>query len=250
MNDYLLRDAAPLTEDEWEHLDEVAVATARQFLVGRRFLELAGPFGPGLETVPVGVGGDRKHIPVTVLKQDFTLFWRDIEANRRLEVPIEAGPAAQAAMACATEEDKMVLDGLAAAAKKNVALGDWADADVPLRDVVAATEALFADGFLGPYAVIVSPGLYVQTQRVNRGMGRMVGDLVKGVASGGVFRSALLKDGQGMVLSLGAYNFDLVVGQDLVTGYEGNEGLDHKFCVLETVALRVKRPGAICVFGA
>jgi len=46
--------------------------------------------------------------------------------------------------------------------------------------------------------------------------------------------------------ALQAYNFDLVIGQDLIVAYEGNEGLDHAFSVLETLALRVKRPGAIC----
>jgi len=46
--------------------------------------------------------------------------------------------------------------------------------------------------------------------------------------------------------ALQAYNFDLVIGQDLIVAYEGSEGLDHAFSVLETLALRVKRPGAIC----
>jgi uncharacterized linocin/CFP29 family protein len=53
-----------------------------------------------------------------------------------------------------------------------------------------------------------------------------------------------------MVLSLGAYNFDLAVGQDLITAYEGNEGLDHLFKVLETLVVRVKRPDAIVTFEA
>ena len=59
-------------------------------------------------------------------------------------------------------------------------------------------------------------------------------------------RSALLDGDKGLVLSLGAFNFDLVIGQDLITAYQGNEGLDHSFRVLETLALRVKRAGAIC----
>jgi len=36
------------------------------------------------------------------------------------------------------------------------------------------------------------------------------------------------------------------VAQDLITAYMGNEGLDHLFRVMETLVLRVKRPGAIC----
>ena len=37
------------------------------------------------------------------------------------------------------------------------------------------------------------------------------------------------------------------VAQDLLTAYLGNEDLDHKFRVLESLVLRIKRPAAICV---
>lgn len=246
MSDYLMRNAAPLLEKEWQAVDGLVVKIAREFLVGRRFLDLVGPFGAGTEMVPVGVGEARKHIPLTTIEQSFMLHWRDIEASRKLGVPVELGAAAKAAMACARMEDELVLGGLWDAAEKGVPVGDWAKAEGPLESVVAATETLFQDGFFGPYAVVMSPDLYTHTQRVSHGMGRMVGKLMADVAEGGMFRSQLLGEMQGIVLALGTYNFDLVVGQDMVTAYEGNEGLDHNFRVLETIALRVKRAGAIC----
>jgi uncharacterized linocin/CFP29 family protein len=246
MSDYLMRNDAPLTDAEWKQVDETVVGTAKQFLVGRRFLDLAGPFGPGLEIVPVGTGEDRSFVELTVLDASFMLYWKDVEASRRMGVPLETGAAARAAMACARMEDELVLNGLLDAADKSVSLADWAEPEAPLADVVKATEALFNDGFFGPYAVVLSPDLYTQTQRVSRGMGRMVSKLITDIASGGMLRSQLLDEGQGLVLSLGAYNFDLVVGQDLTTAYQGNEGLDHSFRVLESLALRVKRGGAIC----
>ena len=98
--------------------------------------------------------------------------------------------------------------------------------------------------------MVVSPQLFTKTQRVSRGYGRTVGRLVREVAEGGLFRSPLLGEDEGFVLSLGSYNFDLAVGQDLITAYEGNEGLDHLFKVLETIAVRVKRPDAIVTFEA
>jgi uncharacterized linocin/CFP29 family protein len=70
------------------------------------------------------------------------------------------------------------------------------------------------------------------------------------VASGGLFQSPVLEAGQGFVVSLGKHNLDLAIGQDLVTAYMGNEALDHLFRVMETIALRVKRPQAICTFEA
>mgnify|MGYP001828542470 CR=1 FL=1 len=53
MMDYLMRDDAPLTEAEWERLDELVVSTARRLLVGRRFIELAGPVGMGTQVMPL-----------------------------------------------------------------------------------------------------------------------------------------------------------------------------------------------------
>jgi uncharacterized linocin/CFP29 family protein len=246
MSEYLMRDDAPLKDSEWEQLDEVVVSTARQFLVGRRFLDLKGPFGAGLEVVPAGSGEERRHVPLQVFETSFMLKWREIEANRKMGMPLELGGAAQAAMACARMEDELVFGTLLDAAGEKVALGDWSQPEQPLADVVSATEKLFADGFFGPYALVLSPALYTQTQRVSRGMGRIVGKLIGDVTEGGIFRTPLLKESQGLVLSLGAYNFDLVVGQDLITAYQGNEGLDHSFRVLETIALRIKRAGAIC----
>ena len=46
---------------------------------------------------------------------------------------------------------------------------------------------------------------------------------------------------------LDSQNFDLAIAQDLITAYMGNEGLDHLFRVMESLVLRIKRPGAICV---
>jgi len=249
MGDYLMRGDAPLTEGEWAQVDGIVVDVARKLLVGRRVLDLAGPFGAGLEVIPVGTGAGRAQIPLTVIEEDFALNWREVEASRQMGVPLELGTAAKAAMACAKAEDLLILDGLAAAAGNSVAVGDWSEPGVPLSDVVKATEKLFAADCFGPYAVVLSPDLYAATQRVSRGMGRMVSKLMAGVAEGGLYRSALLGAGTGLVLALGAYNFDLVVGQDLITAYQGNEGLDHGFRVLETVALRVKRPAAICKLG-
>jgi uncharacterized linocin/CFP29 family protein len=249
VSDFFMRDDAPLSAEEWAQLDGTVVGAARQFLVGRRFIELAGPFGAGTEVIPVGTGAGRKYLQMETIQADFSLTWRDIEANRQLGVPVELGPAAQAAFACAQAEDKMVLDGLSKAAKTKFSLGNWGEPGVALSNIAQATEALVDKGMFGPFAVVLSPALYAQTERVSQHMGRTVGKLIKEVAEGGLYRSPLLKGDQGFVVSQGAFNLDLVVGQDLITAYMGNEELDHLFRVLETIVLRIKRPEAICKLG-
>ena len=214
--------------------------------MGRRFIELVGPLGAGTETVPVGTGANRKFLELELIEQDFTLSWRDVEASRKLGLPLELGPAAMASAACARKEDRMIFDGLLKAADKKVTLGDWSEAGSAFVSIVEATERLVSEDFYGPYAVVLSPALYSRTQRVAKEIGRLESKLIKDIAKGGLFQSPILDTGQGLVVSLGAYNFDLAVGQDLITAYMGNEGLDHLYCVMESLVLRVKRPGAIC----
>jgi uncharacterized linocin/CFP29 family protein len=246
MSDFLMRDAAPLSAEQWEALDKVVVKAARQYLVGRRFIELVGPMGAGTETVPVGTGESRRFLELEVIQHDFTLSWRDIEANQKLGLGMDWGPAAMAAAQCALDEDRTVLNGLIAAAGTQVSLAGWSEPDGPLQAVVQATNKMVAEGCFGPYAVVLNPALYAETQRVHPGMGQMVGRLIKEVAEGGIYRSPVLGPMQGVVLSLGDYNFDLVIGQDLITAYAGNDGMDHLYRVMESLVLRVKRPGAIC----
>lgn len=248
MSDYLMRDDAPLSAEEWKRLDKVVVETARQYLVGRRFIELVGPLGPGAEIVPVGVGEKRDFLRMHLIQQDFQLFWSDIEASRKTGMPLELGAAAMASAACAHQEDKMILEQMLQAARNKVELGDWDEPGNALNAIAQARKALVADNFYGPYAVVLSPDLYAKTQRMARGMGRLESKLIADVATGGLFQSPLLEPEQGLVVSLGAHNFDLPVAQDLAVGYMGNEGLDHAFRVLERLVLRIKRPGAICTF--
>jgi uncharacterized linocin/CFP29 family protein len=279
MSDYLMREDAPLSADEWAKLDEVVVKTAKTLLVGRRFIELTGPLGAGTLAVPLfgvctghGECGceegececgcaegececEAVHstgpelLKLWSLQQDFRLSWRAVEANRKLGLSLELGPAATAAAAVARDEDGRVMDGLLTAKGRNtVPLMDWNERGAALENVVAATQTLIGAGFYGPYALVLSPALYAKTQRVSQGMGRTVGKLIADVAEGGMFRSPILQPEEGFVLSLGAHNLDLVVGQDLVTAYMGNEGLDHSYRVMESLVLRIKRPGAICTF--
>jgi len=267
MSDYLLRDDAPFSAEEWAKLDELVVDVARKLLVGRRFIHLTGPLGVGVETVPVPtVGGEagesdviqmaeHRFLSLPLIYQNFRLPWRDIEASRRMGWPLELGPAATASATCARTEDELIFHGhpehgyeglLNADGRQTVTLDDWDEPGQAFANIVAATEALVADGFYEPFAVVLSPALYAKTQRVAKGIGRLESKLIKDVAEGGLFRSPVLAENQGLVVAQGARNFDLVVGQDLITAYLGPEDMDHHFRVLESLVLRIKRPGAIC----
>ena len=118
MPDYLQRGLAPLAPDEWAAIDQTVVRTAQSVLVGRRFISLVGPFGPGVEALPndvlSGSGGGmldllghqegetlaigrRSFLPLPLLYKDFWVHWRDLEASPQLGVPLDVGKSATAA---------------------------------------------------------------------------------------------------------------------------------------------------------
>ena len=49
--DLLMRDDAPLSEQEWQVVDDAVLKVARASLVGRRFIRLFGPLGAGVQAV-------------------------------------------------------------------------------------------------------------------------------------------------------------------------------------------------------
>lgn len=276
MADYLAREAAPLSEEQWAGLDRAVAEAAKSFLVGRRFLSLFGPLGPGLELVPLeeptgltdaAVGtaveeagaavtaGQRRYLRLPLLAKDFRLDWRVLEQERRLELPFDTARAALAAQAVARAEDELIFQGRAdlgltgiftAPGRLTAELGDWSAAGAGYASVVAALEKFLAAGVYGPYALVASPRLYAELNRVEKDTNLLTLDLVQRLATAGVFTSPVLAPNQAALIAVGAENLDLVVGFDLAVAYLETRNLSHYFRVLESVALRVKRPQAIC----
>ena len=287
MDDYLMRDEAPLTAEEWARLDELVVQVARKMLVGRRFLPLCGPLGAGVQTValdtyawskgcihyegtdpctheacaagcePISLTG-RRHLTLPLLHKDFSLSWRDIATARQTGIPLDLFPAGGAAAAVAVAEDELIfygsethnLPGLLTAAGQRVPLTDWSKPEAAFKNVAAAREALLKGGFYGPYALVLSTDLYTVVQRIMPNTGRLEVQFLGDLATAGVFQAPMLSSQTGLLLSVGPENMDLVVAQDLITAYMGPDHMNHLFRVLESLALRIKQPEAICLLKA
>jgi uncharacterized linocin/CFP29 family protein len=273
---YLNREEAPLEPGDWELIDSTIVNVARRILVGRRFLNLYGPLGAGVQDVDydtftgtgaaqVEVFGEtetsfvraekRVHENIPIIYKDFMLYWRDIETSRQIGAPIDVSAAAAAAAIVAQKEDDIIFngdktcnyEGLTNASGRNViGARDWAVAGNGYLDVVDARAQLLAKGFYGPYAVVLSPLWHASLHRVYANSGVLEINHVRELATAGVYQTPALKDGHGVILSVGFQNFDITVAQDLVTAYLGVERMNHPFRVFESLVLRLKRPGAIC----
>ena len=278
MPDYLQRDLAPLAPDEWAALDQTVVRTAQSVLVARRFINLVGPFGPGIEALPndfLGGGGRgvvdllgneegeslrierRRFLALPLLYKDFWVHWRDLEASRQLGVPLDVGKAAAAAAATAQAEDRLVFDGEPALdlpglrtieGRQSLPMSDWGSMGRAFGDVVEGVRVLTQAGFTGPYALAVSPRLYADLNRIFDDSGVLELEQVEKLARRGVYPTAVLPEPSALLVDSGAQNLDLAVGLDLSTAYLESSNMNHLFRVVESLVLRIRRPGAVCTF--
>jgi uncharacterized linocin/CFP29 family protein len=277
MYDFLERKTAPLRDEDWQQIDSLVVEVARRQLVGRRVIPVFGPLGAGTQDVDYDVftGTDaavvstlgestdpvrakrRIHEHLPLIYKDLMLYWRDLQSNRMVGSPIDLGAAAAAASFCAQKEDDVIFNGVSdlgypgltnVEGRQIIPASDWGQAGMAFNDVVTATRQLMNEGFYGPYAVVVNPHAYSRMQRVYANSGVLELNHVREIATGGVFQTPMLRDKLGVVLSMGIQNFDIAIGQDLITAYLGPERMNHLFRVFESFVLRIKRPGAIASF--
>lgn len=259
MADYLAREQAPLKEEQWEKIDSVVIESAKKRLIGRKIINITGPLGAGAIFIPKPMMGSitaneieiekSEILNIDMIRKDFKLKWRDIEMAEQYNMPLEMGPVAAAAAICAQQEDEMIFNALINAKGVNsLEAQAWTASGNAFQNVVSAIEKLSSEGFYGPYAMAVSPALYAMMHRVYQGSGVLEISMVKELVTDGVFQSHVLKSSEAILLATGRENFDLVIGQDLITAYLGPEGMDHTFMVFETAVLRIKRSKAICVF--
>jgi uncharacterized linocin/CFP29 family protein len=264
MAEYLGRDLAPLSEEQWKQLDELVVGTARKVLVGRRVLPVYGPLGAGPVAVPKPqVVRKEKGLLATVsglvelheIAEDLAIDWKQLEQAKALGAPVEWAAAAAAAVACADREDQYIFRGcdhcgaaglLTSEGRLEVQGRGWEEPMGMFEDAVRAVEQLAAAGHPGPYAALMSPKTRTLTHRW-LGEGLMLHSAFEQLASAGVYASRHVPDNVLVVMAVGAHVADLAVGVDLTVAYLGNEGMTHLFRVFETVALRIKQPAGICV---
>jgi len=254
MTDYLMRDAAPLGAEVWTKIDDMVVTVAKKTLVARRFIEMVGPLGWGVEIAPKFgftyeqpyVAEQPEYIPLVELSQAFKLRGKHLAVADQTPFALDLGAAAVAAVELSKDEDELVLGSLLKNPQCTSDLGDWTVPGGPFWAVSAAIGKLRADHFDPPFALVMSPGKYAQLAGLmQQGQREIV--MVQSIADGGIYQWPEMTDEKVMLIANAPWNLDLVVGQDIVTAYEGNDGLDHLFRVFETVALRVKRSGAVCI---
>ncbi|WP_421617605.1 family 1 encapsulin nanocompartment shell protein [Brevibacillus sp. TJ4] len=266
---------SPLTHQEWKQLDETVIEMARRQLVGRRFIDIYGPLGEGIQTITNDVyeesrfGGlslrgeslemtqpsKRVSMTIPILYKDFMLYWRDVAQARTLGMPLDMGAAANAASGCALMEDDLIFNGAAefdlpglmnVKGRLTHLKSDWMESGNAFADIVEARNKLLKMGHSGPYALVVSPELYALLHRVHKGTNVLEIEHVRNLVTDGVYQSPAIKGRSGVLVATGRHNLDLAVAEDFDTSFLGDEQMNSLFRVYECVVLRIKRPSAIC----
>lgn len=267
---YLSRESSPLPEELWEQIDSAVVQSARRVLTGRRFLHVFGPLGIGADHIAVDDADalaetakdglitttGRKYVEIPTVYNDFTLLAKDLASAGASGFPVDLSKAMASAEACAFKEDKLIFfgnaalgyDGLLTAPGANkLARKDWSEGENAFTDLAAAVELLTEQGIYGTRALILSPDLSLQLQRLQPGTGKLEIDRIGKMLDGHLYKSPVLGKGKAVLVCSEARNMDLVIGQDIAAAYLEQKDLNHSLRVLETVLLRIKRGQAIVV---
>ncbi|WIV12647.1 family 1 encapsulin nanocompartment shell protein [Proteiniborus sp. MB09-C3] len=276
--DFLLRGDAPFSDELWEKIDETVVKKAREQLVGRKFIPIFGPLGSGIQSINVDLisadndsvvssNGEedtelvkvqnRRYVEIPMIFKDAFISWRDLENSKQTGLPLDLAPISITAAVCAHKEDQIVFFGneewgykglMNVDGRQTIQKNNWNEGENAFSDIVAGLEKLVEKGFYGPYALVLSPDLYAQLQRIQPGTGKLELERIRELIDGKVYQTPILGSNKAVLLEKGMENMDLVIGQDLVTGYIGPEKLNHVLRILETVLLRIKRPESIVTF--
>jgi uncharacterized linocin/CFP29 family protein len=261
-NKYLAREDAPFGESLWKLLDERMISTAKICLVGRKLLDLEGPYGLGLKSLPLGderteagpiIGRSQ---PVPLLQERFTLWARDLAAYERDGVLLDTQSLEEAVLALAQAEDRLIFNGVAgqpglttASGVGEITLQSWEETGMAATDIIHAVTSLDQAGFHGPYAVALSPDRYNLLYRMYPRGQRSELQHIQTIAAGGVVKAPTIDSG-GVVIAPERRSATLVVGQDMTVGFIGPDAEQVEFFVSESLALRLRHPASVCVLKA
>jgi len=268
--DYLSRDGSPISADLWEKIDEAVVTAASKVLVGRRFINIYGPLGAGVQSINVDnvaeleesedsfaviKGRTYQHIPM--ISQDFSLLWRDLEYSEQTGLPVDLSAAKAAASQCALKEDEFIFMGNEELGYKGLLteegiikmpISNWAEGENPFKDIAAGIASFIENGLVGKKALVVSPHLYVLLQRIQPGTGMTEFDRISRLLDCNIFTTQVLKGDKALLVVAEPQYLDLVIGQDMITSYLETRNLNHYFRIIETLLLRIKNKKAVILF--
>ncbi|HEY2717960.1 MAG TPA: family 1 encapsulin nanocompartment shell protein [Solirubrobacterales bacterium] len=260
---HLLRGIAPLSDGNWELLDEEARERLHGPLAARRLVDFSGPRGWEHSATDLGrtertpaPGGEgvearrRRVLPLVELRADFAIARDELAADDRGAVDADLEPLDQAAVRIATCENVAVFHGWADAGIVGIAEASpfaaeplGASGDEYPRSVARAVESVRAAGVGGPYGLALGPDEYTRVIETAEHGGYPLFDHLGKILLGGPIVWAPGVEGA-VVVSLRGGDFLFESGQDLAIGYDHHDADSVALYLQESFSFLVATPEA------
>ena len=280
-----------LTDYEINYVETQIVKTVRPLLIGRQLMPIRTLPSAGytkytfykendMGQATISMTGEEESMDlvdltedttkIPIISKDYTLHWRDVLKRREAGEDLNTQHAENAARQVAEEEDKLILSGEytgwpalgigglcnSCDATQRFDGAAWSTAANSIPDVATAKQMLRADGFYGPYKLIMPSAIYAYIEELGAGGAGSdkwyfdaIGELIGGTQNilvsdnlwpvDGTQNSALLVDVQ-------PGNFELLVGADISNYLAQLPTMNYQGKVWEAVVPVIKRPLAIC----
>lgn len=279
-----------LTDEEINYLEKAIVKTVRPMLIGRQLMPIVPLAHAGFRKYTFYTENDmgqatidmtgepeskdlvdleEEHVKIPIIHKEYELHWRDVLMRREGGQDLNSQHAENAARQVAEEEDKLILTGETTAgaalswaamgieglctATGNLGAAGGAWPTNVLANVATAKQALRAQGFYGPYKLIMPSVIYGYLEgmiaNTEKWYFQAVGELIGGVENILVSDNLIAEDGaardSALLIDVQPGNFHLVVGADITNHLAPRPTMNYFGRVWEAVVPVVKRPTAI-----
>ncbi|MFP4488486.1 MAG: family 1 encapsulin nanocompartment shell protein [Bacteroidales bacterium] len=260
----LKKNIAPITDQAWKEINEVAGNIFEIYLSGRRLLDIDGP--NGLEMGAISTGhlimpdnpkkeginwGIREVMPLIEIRKPFELDIMEIDNINRGALDADIGPLEEAAKEIALFEEKVIYEGFSRANIKGLekSASDKATVlpDDPGEFLTVINEQLrklMKEGVEGPYSLILSEDKMKVLNSISKGY--PVEKQLKKMISGKIITQ--FANNKSYLLSERGGDYEMVLGQDMSIGYDAHDTRKVKLYFTESFTFRVMSPEAIKVF--
>ncbi|MDG5814910.1 family 1 encapsulin nanocompartment shell protein [Chitinispirillales bacterium ANBcel5] len=267
MSEFLNRDDAPFEESVWDLIDSTVKSVATQQLSARKLLHIEGPYGLGVKSISMhdqhiegnGESGPQlisaQSIPLVLISSSFSLDGRDLDLYTKSKIVFDMKDLVSSVLTCAKMEDKLLYYGSEpmkthgltnSPGTKKTKLREWSGVGDATESVIEAINELDKAGFHGPYSLALEPTLYNSLFRRYPQEEVLEFEHLKSLVGGSIIKASALNSG-GVLVASGEQFATIALGQDLMAGFEGPEGMEYVFFVSESIALRVNVPESVCV---
>lgn len=259
--DILRRELAPISAAAWEEIDTTAKRVLEANLSGRKFIDVAGPYGIDRAVATTGrltpgkatkqgklVYGIHEVQPLLETRVPFTLSLKELDAVSRGAQDIDLDPLTDACLEIAAFEEKAIYQGFSdgnikglqdIAKKQNVPAKLEKDAFV---DALAEAQIqMRKEGVKGSANLVVSAPVWKFLRHSAPG-GTLL-DLVKKQIDGEVIYSGTVQDA--LLISARGGDLELTLGQDLAIGYTSHTADEVNLFMVESFTFRIFAPEAV-----